>query len=189
MALYVLEHPLVVDADHYATAAHAAIGQLEPYTGKPYCEHTRAVARVVAAFIDSPEVLAAAHLHDTIEDPKVTKAELVVRFGPVVAGLVDEVSSKATPEMGNRAARVASEVHRIAGISSDAKSIKCGDVAVMMSTIVARNPHFARTYVPEKRALLASLQGAHPQLLTLAVETVYQAEHDLRALSRRKMRP
>lgn len=189
MALLVLEHPLVVDADHYATAAHASIGQLEPYTGKPYSEHTRAVARVVAAFIEKPEVVAAAHLHDTIEDPRVPKSVLVARFGAVVAELVDEVSSKATAEMGNRAARVASEVCRIAGISSDAKSIKCGDVTVTMSTIVARAPKFARAYVPEKRALLPSLKGAHPELLALASEAVYQAERDLLALFGPKMRP
>tara|TARA_B100001105_G_scaffold81929_1_gene64970 strand:+ start:1570 stop:2139 length:570 start_codon:yes stop_codon:yes gene_type:complete len=189
MATHVSDHPLVVAAADFAAAAHASIGQLEPYTGKPYSEHTRAVARVVATFIDSPEVVAAAHLHDTIEDPKVPKSELAARFGPAVAELVDEVTSKATPDMGNRAARVASEVRRIAGISSDAKSIKCGDVTVAMSNIVARDLRFARTYVPEKRALLASLEGAHPRLLAMATDVVHQAESDLLALPRRKLRP
>jgi len=189
MALHVLEHPLVVAADDYASTAHDSIGQLEPYTGKPYSAHTRAVARVVATYVDSPEVVAAAHLHDIIEDTGESKAELLARFGPVVAGLVDEVSSKATPEMGNRATRVAWEIRRIAGISANAKGIKCGDVVVTMSTIVARAPHFARTYIPEKRALLESLRGAHPQLLDLATEAVCQAERELRALSCRKMRP
>jgi guanosine-3',5'-bis(diphosphate) 3'-pyrophosphohydrolase len=189
MSLQILEHPLVVEAERFASGAHASIGQLEHYTGKPYSEHTRAVARVVAAFICSPDVVAAAHLHDTIEDAGVLRGELAGRFGSIVANLVDEVSSKATSAMGNRAARVAYEVRRIATVSSEAKSIKCGDVIVTISSIVTRDPRFARVYVPEKRALLSSLCGAHPELHALASEAVLNAEHDLRALLGQRARP
>jgi (p)ppGpp synthase/HD superfamily hydrolase len=177
----VLEHELVRAADEFATAAHAAVGQLQKYTGLPYCEHTRAVAHLVALFIDRPECVAAAHLHDVIEDPKVPKAELERRFGSVTAELVDEVSSKATPAMGNRAARAASEAKRIASISSDGKSIKCADVTVNMRSIVGQDPRFASVYVPEKRLLLPSLTGAHPELLTLAHRAIEAAEAALRA--------
>ena len=187
--MHVLEHPLVVDADRFATAAHAAIGQLEKFTGLPYSEHTRAVARLVATCINRHEVVAAAHLHDVIEDPKVPKLVLVDRFGVVVGDMVDEVSRKATPEMGNRAARVAFEVKRIAGISSDGKSIKCSDVTVNVSCIVERDPKFARVYVPEKRVLMTSLVGAHPELYALAEEAVSRAELDLRGLFGRRPRP
>ena len=180
--MHVLEHPLVVSADAFATQAHAAVGQLQPYTGLPYCEHTRAVAALAAHCFDDPVVVAAAHLHDTMEDAGVTKLDLAARFGVPVAELVDEVSSKATKDMGNRAARVAFVVRRLADISAWGQGIKCCDVAVNMRDIVELAPDCARTYVPEQRLLLPSLVNAHAGLYELARRAIEGAEAKLLAL-------
>ena len=175
----VLEHPLVRAADEFATAAHASIGQLQAFTGFPYSAHTRAVARLVARFTSDPEVVAAGHLHDTIEDPKVAREVLASLFGEVVAHLVDEVSSKAPRTLPNRAARAAFEAARLATISSNGKLLKCCDVTVNMERIVERDVRFARVYVPEKRLLLPSLTGAPQEALRMAHEAVMAAEASL----------
>ena len=46
-------------------------------------------AAIVTAFTDEPEMIAAALLHDVIEDAGVTREELEEKFGPRVAFLVD----------------------------------------------------------------------------------------------------
>src|SRR5690554_7582422 len=52
----------------YAKAAHDAVGQRRKYTGEPYWMHTAAVAEAVKESGGTPEMVAAAHLHDTVED-------------------------------------------------------------------------------------------------------------------------
>lgn len=182
----VLGHPFVREAEDFSDQAHSSIGQ--KYGDLPYSRHTQGVARRVARHIEDPEVVAAAHLHDTIEDTGVTQEQLALRFSPRTALLVFEVSAPEAAVGVRRAERTAAEAIRLAGVSADAKSIKCADVAENMEDIVTMNPGFARTYVPEKRALLGSLVGAHPELLREAAEAVERAEQALAALPPRKRR-
>ena len=185
-----LGHPLVVAADLYAASAHAAAGQLQKYTGLPYTAHTRAVTALLARYTDCPASLAASHLHDVLEDTCTEKDDLVMRFGPEVASLVDEVTKRNVVGPAPRSVKAAAEALRIARISPAAKNIKCADVVINISDIVARDARFARTYVPEKRALLPSLAGAHPALLSLVEVTVARAELDLVAsVTRRSVGP
>src|SRR5687768_13721156 len=60
----------------------------------PYINHPLAVANVLAneARINDPVVLAAALLHDTVEDTETTHDELVAEFGVAIAGVVAEVT-------------------------------------------------------------------------------------------------
>ena len=70
----------------YADTAH--LGQMR-HSGEPYITHPIAVAAQVAEWKLDSIALMAALLHDTLEDCGVTKADLVERFGPQVAELVD----------------------------------------------------------------------------------------------------
>ena len=70
----------------YADTAH--LGQMR-HSGEPYITHPIAVAAQVAEWKLDASALMAALLHDTLEDCGVTKADLVERFGPQVAELVD----------------------------------------------------------------------------------------------------
>ena len=61
-------------------------------SGDPYIMHPCLAAQILAAELDirSPEMLAAALLHDTIEDVKgVDSALLTEKFGPDVAAIVE----------------------------------------------------------------------------------------------------
>jgi guanosine-3',5'-bis(diphosphate) 3'-pyrophosphohydrolase len=60
----------------------------------PYINHPLAVARVLAeeGGVKTPEILAAAILHDTLEDTATTRLELEREFGARIAALVSEVT-------------------------------------------------------------------------------------------------
>ncbi len=80
---------LIQDAFEFAHMAHD--GQCRR-SGEPYITHPVAVAEIVASLELDAESIAAALLHDVLEDCGVTFAELEQRFGKEVATLVDGVS-------------------------------------------------------------------------------------------------
>lgn len=77
--------------DAYTVAETAHNGQFRS-SGEPYIIHPVAVARILAEMRLDYETLAAALLHDVIEDTETTKEELADQFGETVAELVDGVS-------------------------------------------------------------------------------------------------
>ena len=77
--------------DAYLLAAEAHEGQTRR-SGDPYIYHPIAVALILANMKMDSTVLAAAILHDVIEDTPVTKKQIVERFGDKVAEMVDGVS-------------------------------------------------------------------------------------------------
>lgn len=71
-----------------AFAAYAHDGQLRKGSALPYILHPMEVAAIAATITNDPEVLAAAVLHDVMEDCGVTEEVLRVRFGKRIAQLV-----------------------------------------------------------------------------------------------------
>lgn len=87
--------PLIRDALATATEAHA--GQIRNgASGIPYIEHPKAVAELLAEHGWAEEVLAAALLHDVIEDSETTLDDLREKFGEPVTGLVGSLSDNET---------------------------------------------------------------------------------------------
>ncbi|MDD5028769.1 MAG: bifunctional (p)ppGpp synthetase/guanosine-3',5'-bis(diphosphate) 3'-pyrophosphohydrolase [Rhodoferax sp.] len=72
----------------YRFADQAHLGQLRN-SGEPYITHPIAVASQCAEWKLDAQALMAALLHDAMEDCGVSKTDLVERFGPSVAELVD----------------------------------------------------------------------------------------------------
>lgn len=79
----------VVRAYEYGARAHD--GQRRK-SGEPYIQHPVAVAQILAQLHLDPETIAAAILHDVIEDTEIDAEELAGQFGEDVANLVDGVS-------------------------------------------------------------------------------------------------
>jgi guanosine-3',5'-bis(diphosphate) 3'-pyrophosphohydrolase len=77
---------LVRQAYRFADAAH--LGQMR-HSGEPYITHPISVAAQVAEWKLDAHALMSALLHDTLEDCGVTKADLLDKFGPQVADMVD----------------------------------------------------------------------------------------------------
>jgi GTP diphosphokinase / guanosine-3',5'-bis(diphosphate) 3'-diphosphatase len=75
----------------YAVAAKAHLGQLRK-SGDPYITHPLAVTTILAELGMTPDTLAAAMLHDTVEDTAYSLASLNRDFGDEIAMLVDGVT-------------------------------------------------------------------------------------------------
>ena len=161
---------MVQKAIFFATQAHA--GQTRKYTGEPYVNHPIEVMRLVSEVNDDPEVLAAAILHDVVEDTPATITNIRIGFNARVAALVDDLTDVSKPEDGNRATRKELDRQHTAKASPDAKTIKLADLISNSMSIVKDDPNFAKVYMKEKRALLEVLTEGDATLYKRASEMV-----------------
>ncbi len=167
---------LVSRAREFATAAHASIDHRRKYTGEPYIVHPTAVAGIVASIGGRPEMVAAAYLHDVVEDTPVTLQEIEAEFGPDVASLVEQLTDVSRPGDGNRAVRKEIDRQHSARATSDGQTIKLADLIDNSHTITTHDPGFAVRYMREKRALLDVMTSGDPQLLRQAWSIVHAWE-------------
>jgi hypothetical protein len=164
--------PVVERARCFAEEAHGRIGHRRKFSGVPYSEHLQAVVRLVAEVTDDPETLAAAWLHDTVEDTPVTVKDIEEAFGPVLAELVMELTDVSRPGDGNRAVRKTIDLNHLASASPRAKSVKLADLIDNCKDICKHDPAFARVYVAEMNALLGVLKEGDRRLHLRASETM-----------------
>jgi GTP diphosphokinase / guanosine-3',5'-bis(diphosphate) 3'-diphosphatase len=85
----------------YKFADEAHLGQMRK-SGEPYITHPIAVAGLCTEWKLDAQALAAALLHDAMEDCGVTKIELIERFGSPVAELVDGLTKLDKLEFNTR---------------------------------------------------------------------------------------
>ncbi|GEN24570.1 hypothetical protein HCU01_25190 [Halomonas cupida] len=175
---------LVERARLFATAAHAAIDQRRKYGGAPYIEHPEAVARLVAEHQADEVMMAAAWLHDVVEDTAVSLELVREEFGENVAGLVDALSDMQTPEEGNRAARKQRAAQRLSLADPRAQTIKYADLIHNTSSIVRHDRGFARIYLEEKRHLLEIMDQGDPGLRQRALRVLQVADGELSSRGR-----
>jgi guanosine-3',5'-bis(diphosphate) 3'-pyrophosphohydrolase len=92
----------------------------------PYINHPIAVANVLAneAGITDPTILAAALLHDTIEDTDTTVEELAAEFGSEIAAIVVEVTDDKSLD---KLVRKRLQIEHAASLSSSAQFVKFAD--------------------------------------------------------------
>ena len=148
---------IIEKARVFATAAHYAAGNVRKYTGEPYINHPEAVVDIVSNVTHTPEMIAAAWLHDTVEDTGVSLDLIKFEFGDKVAELVYWLTDKSTHEDGNRADRKAIDRLHIAKASPEAKTIKLADLLDNTASIIEHDPDFAEVYMAEKAELLKVL--------------------------------
>lgn len=167
-------------AAEFAKRAHDSIGHARKYTGEPYWKHPLAVAAIIQDHGLPAEVVAAACLHDVLEDvapkrPEFGADAIRAEFGEAVLALVLEVSDVSRPADGNREARKALDRAHYARASSHGQSIKLADLIDNTRDIAAHDPSFARTYLREKEAILAVMDKGDPRLYALAQQTLAEA--------------
>lgn len=117
---------LIIKAAHYSRVWHG--GQVRKYTHDPYWTHPASVARIVATVSQDEEVVAAAFLHDVLEDTSTTADNMRDRFGTKVTSLVLEVTDVSKPSDGNRAARKHLDLLHLAKSSPEGATIKLADL-------------------------------------------------------------
>lgn len=151
-----------------ATVAHAAVGQQRKYTGEPYIVHPAEVAQLVTRYGGTENQIAAAWLHDVVEDTHITEEFIHEEFGDDIASLVFWLTDVSKPEDGNRAARKAKDLEHLRTADSLAKTIKLADIISNIKSIKEHDAEFAAVYLPEKRAELAVLTAGHAHLYRIA---------------------
>ena len=134
--------------------------------------HPAAVADLVRSVPHDEGMIAAAWLHDVVEDTPVTIKQVQNEFGIDVALLVQWLTDVATHADGNRATRTALNREHSAAAPARAQTIKMADVIDNTRTVAKLDPAFAQVYLPEIAALVDALVRADPALIAMAREHV-----------------
>lgn len=141
MANKYLDTSFVDKAIRFAVDAHANTERRGK--GFPYVIHVLEAMEIVATITSDPELLAAAALHDTVEDTDVTVDQIRAEFGERVATLVDAESDRfetGVSETDSWKSRKQAAIDRLAAASHDAKIVAMGDKLSNMRAI-ARDYH------------------------------------------------
>ncbi|MBN1336602.1 MAG: bifunctional (p)ppGpp synthetase/guanosine-3',5'-bis(diphosphate) 3'-pyrophosphohydrolase [Deltaproteobacteria bacterium] len=165
---------IVRRARNFATERYARIGQRQRRTDSPYQLHLKAVARIVQSVGARPEVVAAAWLHDVVEDTPATFGDIEAAFGPDVARLVAEVTTVSRPSDGNRATRRALDRVHLAAASAEGKTVKLADLLDTCRDLGREDPRSARAYLAEAALLLPVLADGEPTLYRRARILVHE---------------
>lgn len=164
---------MILEAKMFATAAHAAIGQKRKYSGDDYIVHPQRVAAIVEKHGGSDEMIAAAWLHDTVEDTDVTPILITKMFGVDVADIVEGLTDISLPDDGNRAKRKSIDRMHSANASTEAQFVKCADIVDNSWDIAENDLSFAKVYKSEVFLLLHALTKVkHTEIWEQAMQSV-----------------
>lgn len=134
----------------YVFSMHAH-GSQKRASGDPYFSHPIEVAGILTDLHLDDETIVTAILHDTIEDTVATPEEILARFGPNVARLVDGVTKLSKIEAQTENERAAENLRKFLLAMSD-------DIRVLLVKLADRL-HNMRTLhhipKPEKRRRIA----------------------------------
>ncbi len=156
---------VIEKAKIFAHAAHAAVEQKRNYTGDDYIVHPAEVAGIVDNVPGrTDEQVAAAWLHDTVEDTGVTIEQIEFMFGAKVAELVGWLTDVSKPEDGNRKTRKAIDRAHSAAAPGEAQTIKLADLLSNTRSITEYDPGFAKVYIMEKMLLLEVMVDGNSEL-------------------------
>jgi len=137
----------------------------------PYINHPIELAELLITDgqVADIQVIAAAILHDTVEDTVTTLEELEQQFGTAIAAIVGEVTdNKQLP----KAERKRLQIERAGRCSDAAKLVKLADKICNLRDMLATPPAEwpvarIREYFDWARAVINELRGVHPRLESL----------------------
>ena len=165
--------PLINKAKMLAGKAHE--GQFRKYSAMPYIVHPIEVATIVQTVEHSDEMIAAALLHDVVEDTDYSFEDIAKEVSPEVADLVKGLTDVSSPQDGNRKVRKAIDKDHLAEQNAEVQTIKLADVISNSQDIKANDPKFAKVYIEEMKALLEVLTKGDKTLYAKAKEIVYSS--------------
>ena len=165
--------PLINKAKMLAGKAHE--GQFRKYSGMPYIVHPIEVATIVQSVDHTDEMIAAALLHDVVEDTDYSFEDIANEVSPKVAELVKGLTDVSNPQDGNRKIRKAIDKDHLAEQNAEVQTIYLADVISNSQDIKANDPKFAKVYIEEMKALLEVLTKGDNTLYAKAKEIVYSS--------------
>lgn len=173
----------------FATKAHS--GQTRKYSPEPYIVHPiRVMQKLKAANMPLP-LLAAALLHDVIEDTHISKLQLSEFLYSImsdtdaeetiklVVELTDVYVKSAYPQY-NRHKRKDLELQRIILTSPSAQTVKYADILDNVKEITSSDPDFAPRYLRECLAILRKIDKGDENLLKAAIDAVESGLNSLK---------
>lgn len=150
----------------FAIAAHESIGQRRKYTNHPYWHHPFEVADILCRqATHDANMLAAAYLHDVLEDTPAARECIYHQFGEDITELVTWLT--APKSTGSRLHRARAARLYAARATSRAKTIKIADIQSNIKTIVDHDRGFAKVYIPEKAAMMDVLTQGNSKLWSI----------------------
>ncbi len=157
------ETKLIQEALMLAIKAHD--GQRRKYTGEPYSMHPIGVSKIVETVEHTPEMIAAALLHDVVEDTEVTFREIKDIFGSTVAEYVHYCTNVSEKDDGNRKFRKKMDADHFALGPAESQTIKVADLIHNSQTIIPHDQKFFhKAYKYEKQYMMDVLTKADPIL-------------------------
>lgn len=150
--------------------------QKRKYTGEPYIEHPKLVAKIITDYMEACDdiplfafdpmdysvIQSAALLHDTIEDTNATYEEIQKVFGKSVCDLVYFLTDDLTPKDGNRKLRKEKHLEKLLNSPYEAKCLKIADVLAnvrnLAEVVPAEDKGFAIKYVGEKQQMVEAFK-------------------------------
>jgi guanosine-3',5'-bis(diphosphate) 3'-pyrophosphohydrolase len=175
-------HELILRAAEFAARKHRD-QRRKDQCESPYINHPITVARLIAEVggVEDAQVLAAALLHDTIEDTQTTAEELGRHFGIRVRDMVLEVSDDTTLSSAERKSRQISEAPRL---SPGATLVKLADKTSNIRDIIDSPPRgwsLSRraSYLDWAAEVVARCPKVNPALEQLFWDTLRECRQSL----------
>lgn len=141
----------------FAVKAHS--GTERRGKGYPYIVHPLEAVEIVATMTPDQELLAAAALHDTVEDTEISVDQIRAEFGDRIANLVaseSDVMPEGVSEEDSWHSRKQAAIDRLSKASHDAKIVALGDKLSNMRAI-------ARDYAVQGDALWNIFHAKDPK--------------------------
>jgi (p)ppGpp synthase/HD superfamily hydrolase len=180
---------LIPRARDFALKAHDGL-VTKTYGGftHPKILHIEEVAVLTWASGGTDEEVAAAWLHDTIEDTETTQADIVEHFGKEVAALVDGLTDPLDFKELPVRIRKTKQAERIKPMSASVKRVKIADQtsnihALAVDPTLSMTPDELKGYLEGARKIVEACRGASPFLEKLFDESCLEAEKQFKTLS------
>jgi (p)ppGpp synthase/HD superfamily hydrolase len=173
--------PILEQIKEFADNAHG--NQTRKYSPERYIVHPVRVMEICRKYTSSVAVLAAALLHDVLEDTNVTADEIHHFLSSVLSEQdasqtlqlvieLTDVYTKSKYPRWNRRKRKSKEAKRIEQTSADSQTVKYADIMDNCKEIAIEDPDFAGVFLWECKMLLEKIPKGNPELREEAIQTV-----------------
>jgi len=166
----------VFAAKSLAIGKHA--GLYRPSTSEPSIDHIEKVARLVEAHGGSKEMIAAAWLHDVLEDTPTLPQDILSLFGPKIAYMIDALTDPKDFATKPIAERKSLQAERLKAFDKEIKIIKLCD-QISNVTYILNTPPLAcdadqcATYIKGAKGIADACKGCNP-----ALDKIFQDLYD-----------
>lgn len=172
---------ILKEIQQFADMSHG--NQMRKYSSERYIVHPIRVMKLCRQYDNRLPILAAALLHDVLEDTPINEHELLsfletllpreksIEILSLVKELTDVYIKKAYPHW-NRQKRKQMELKRIEQTSSDSQTIKYADIIDNCEEIAANDPDFAPRFLKECLANLSVANKGNSMLYKVALDKV-----------------